>query len=72
MSMLLIASAILAFAALTVCTIVMLRNQDNRYANFGQIAPLGAIGILVALGILLALGGGRFWLEAALHLPTPR
>ncbi len=70
-SLLLIASAITAFAALTVCAIVMLRNQDNRYDNFGQIAPLAAIGILVALGLLLALGGGRFWLEAALHLPSP-
>jgi hypothetical protein len=49
----------------------MLRNQDNRYDNFGQIAPLAVIGIVVALGLLLALGGGRFWLEAALHLPSP-
>ncbi len=33
-SMLLIASAITAFAALSTCAIVMLRNQDNRYDDF--------------------------------------
>ena len=71
MSLLLIASAITAFAALAVCAIVMLRNQDNRYDNFGQVTPLALVGIIVALGLLLALGGGRFWLEATLRLPSP-
>ena len=70
-SMLLIASAITAFAALSTCAIVMLRNQDNRYDNFGQVTPLAAVGVVIAVALLLALGGGRFWLEAALHLPSP-
>ena len=70
-SLLLIGSAITAFAALTVCAVVMARNHDNHYGRFGQIAPLVSIGIVVAIALLLVLAGGRFWLESALHLPSP-
>lgn len=70
-SMALIASAIVAFGALAVCAIVMLRNQDNSYDRFDQLAPFVMVGFLIALAILLFLGGGRFWIESALGLPSP-
>lgn len=67
-SLMLIASAILAFATLAACAIVMLRNQDNRYVSYQQLAPVSMAGIFVALIVLLVLGGGRFWLESTLGL----
>jgi uncharacterized membrane protein len=69
-SLLLIAAAVLAFATLAACAIVMLRNQDNKYATFQQFAPVAVAGIFIALLVLFVLGGGRFWLESALGLPA--
>lgn len=70
-SLLLIAAAITAIATLTLCSIVMLRNRDNAYIRFAQLAPLAVSSGLIATAILLAMSGGRFWLERTLNLVTP-
>lgn len=70
-SLALILAAVTAFAALAVCAVVMLRNQDNVYANFAQLAPLVAVGVLIAVAILFLMGGGRFWLERTFGLVAP-
>ncbi|MEZ4531214.1 MAG: DUF2085 domain-containing protein [Thermomicrobiales bacterium] len=70
-SVALIASALVAFGALAACAIVMLRNRDNTYERWDQLAPLATAGFAIALVILLGLAGGRFWIESTLGLPTP-
>jgi hypothetical protein len=70
-SLLLIASATTAFAALAVCTVVMLRNRDNTYGNFAQLVPLTVVGLLIAVSILLMMSGGRFWIERTFGLAAP-
>jgi uncharacterized membrane protein len=64
-SMLLMASAVIAFTTLVLCTVLMLRNRENEYERFAQVRPLTAVSIVIAIAIILAIGGGRFWLEAA-------
>lgn len=67
-SLLLIAAAVTAFAALAVCASVMLRNRDNFYDRAGELSLTMMFGILVAVAILLFLSGGRFWLERTFGL----
>ncbi len=68
-SMILMASAVLAFTTLVLVTMVMLMNRENAYERFEQLRGLTAISIVIAIFIILAIGGGRFWLEAVTHAP---
>jgi uncharacterized membrane protein len=70
-SLILIASAISAFGALAVCSIVMLRNRDNTFVHVSQLQQLAAAGVLIAVTILLAMSGGRFWIERTFGLVSP-
>lgn len=68
-SLLLMASAVLAFTTLVLVTTLMLLNRENRYERFDQLRSLTAISVTVAIVLILAIGGGRFWLEAVTHAP---
>ena len=70
LSILLMTSAVIAFTTLVLVTLVMLRNQENRYERFAQLRSMTAVSMLIAIAIILAIGGGRFWLEAVTHAPA--
>jgi uncharacterized membrane protein len=68
-SLLLMASAVIAFTTLVLVTTLMLLNRENRYERFEQLRSLTAISIVIALALILAIAGGRFWLEAVTNAP---
>jgi uncharacterized membrane protein len=68
-SLVLMASAVVAFTTLVLVTSLMLFNRENRYESFSQLRKLTAVSIVVAIAIILAIGGGRFWLEAVTNAP---
>lgn len=70
LSLLLMASAVLAFTALVLVTMLMLRNRENQADRFAQLRGLTAISMVVAILVILAIGGGRFWLETVMHVPA--
>lgn len=65
-SVLLMASAVIAFTTLVLCSTLMLANRENGFDRFSQILPLTAFSMVVAIGLILMLSGGRFWLESAI------
>lgn len=68
-SLLLIASAVIAFTTLVLVTGLMLLNRENQFDRFAQLRGVAAISMVIAIAIILAIGGGRFWLEAVTHAP---
>jgi uncharacterized membrane protein len=68
-SLLLMASAVVAFTTLVLVTTLMLLNRENRYERFDQLRSLTAISVAIAIVLILAIGGGRFWLEAVTNAP---
>ncbi len=70
-SLLLMASAVIAFTTLVLVTALMLMNRENQFERFEQLRGLAVVSMLIAIGIILAIGGGRFWLEAVPHAPPP-
>jgi uncharacterized membrane protein len=69
-SLLLMASAVVAFTTLVLVTTLMLLNRENRYERFDQLRMLTAISVVIAIALILAIGGGRFWLEAVTLAPA--
>lgn len=66
----LIASAVLAFSTLILCSIVMLKNQMNGFGSASQVDRLAAVSIVIGAAVLLGLAAGRFWLERQLPLAS--
>jgi uncharacterized membrane protein len=69
-SLLLMASAVIAFTTLVLVTILMLLNRENRFDRFAQLRGTAAISVFIAIAIILGIGGARFWLEAVTHAPA--
>ena len=69
-SLILMASAVVAFATLVLVTVLMLLNRENRFERFDQLRGTVALSVLVAIVLILAIGGARFWLEAITHAPA--
>lgn len=69
LSFFLMASAVMAFTALVLVTVLMLRNRENQFERFEQLQGTTVVSMVVAIVIILAIGGGRFWLEAVTHAP---
>jgi len=69
LSFFLMASAVMAFTALVLVTVLMLRNKENQFEHFEQLQGTTMVSMFVAIAIILAIGGGRFWLEAITHAP---
>jgi uncharacterized membrane protein len=70
LSFFLMASAVMAFTALVLVTVLMLRNRENQVERFEQLQGMTVVSMFVAIVIILAIGGGRFWLEAVTHAPA--